>query len=139
MPCSSARSMMAKLSGSVVLGPKFIVPRQSRLTLRPVRPRFVYSMLATLPPRAHSKANRESAAFARGRSRAEEDVVPARQALAGRLVAAAGSVGAGRSTGTAGGGGGGRRPRPGPPRSGPVAGRGAAPPPPRPPPPGGAA
>ena len=44
MPCSSARSMMAKLSGSVVCGPKFIVPRQSRLTDRPVRPRFVYSI-----------------------------------------------------------------------------------------------
>src|SRR2546423_81777 len=48
MPCSSARSMIVKLSGSVVLGPKFIVPRQSRLTSSPVRPRFVYSMAVTV-------------------------------------------------------------------------------------------
>ena len=43
-PFVDALSIMAKLSGSLVSGPKFIVPRQSRLTLRPVRPRFVYSI-----------------------------------------------------------------------------------------------
>src|SRR4051812_43980250 len=41
--------MMAKLSASLVWGPKFIVPRQSRLTCRPVRPRDVYCMLLLLP------------------------------------------------------------------------------------------
>ena len=30
--------MIAKLSASVVCGPKFIVPRHRRLTFRPVRP-----------------------------------------------------------------------------------------------------
>jgi hypothetical protein len=39
MPSSWARSMMACASSSEVLGPKFIVPRQSRETRRPVRPR----------------------------------------------------------------------------------------------------
>src|SRR5579862_3458038 len=43
IPCSWARSMIAKLSSSVVFGPKFIVPRHNRLTLRPVRPNWVYS------------------------------------------------------------------------------------------------
>ena len=32
MPSSSALSMIAKLSASLVCGPKFIVPRHSRLT-----------------------------------------------------------------------------------------------------------
>src|SRR4029077_2026115 len=41
-PSSSARSMMAKLSASLVSGPKFIVPRQSRLTFTPDRPRWTY-------------------------------------------------------------------------------------------------
>src|SRR6185503_11238072 len=41
-PSSSARSMMAKLSASLVSGPKFIVPRQSRLTFTPERPRWTY-------------------------------------------------------------------------------------------------
>ena len=36
--------MILKLSASLVLGPKFIVPRQSRLTLSPVLPNVVYSM-----------------------------------------------------------------------------------------------
>ena len=36
--------MIAWLSGSSVSGPKFMVPRHSRLTDRPVRPRCVYSM-----------------------------------------------------------------------------------------------
>ena len=30
--------MIRKASASLVSGPKFMVPRQSRLTLRPVRP-----------------------------------------------------------------------------------------------------
>src|SRR5437763_11325199 len=41
-PCSRARSMTAKLSLSLVCGPKFMVPRQRRLTFRPVRPRCAY-------------------------------------------------------------------------------------------------
>src|SRR5438309_3016276 len=48
MPASMARSMSVKLSGSLVCGPKFIVPRQSGLTSRPVRPRWRYSMTTTL-------------------------------------------------------------------------------------------
>ena len=40
--------MMAWLSFSVVCGPKFIVPRHRRLTLRPVRPSDVYSMVFLL-------------------------------------------------------------------------------------------
>src|SRR6476659_5758550 len=43
-PNSSARSMIAKLSASVVSGPKFMVPRQSRLTLTPERPSCTYCM-----------------------------------------------------------------------------------------------
>src|SRR5207302_4188645 len=50
MPTSRARSMMAMLSASVVRGPKFIVPRQSGLTLSPVRSRLRYSIRVTLPP-----------------------------------------------------------------------------------------
>src|SRR5690606_18402533 len=48
MPCAWARSMIAWESSSEVCGPKFIVPRQSRLTLRPVRPSCAYSMFLTL-------------------------------------------------------------------------------------------
>src|SRR5882724_7849883 len=48
MPSSRARSMIAKLSGSLVCGPKFMVPRQRRLTRRPVRPRRTYSMGAVV-------------------------------------------------------------------------------------------
>src|SRR5919109_2855420 len=48
MPRSSAASMTAKLSASVVCGPKFIVPRQRRLTLSPVRPRLTYCTARTL-------------------------------------------------------------------------------------------
>ena len=44
MPASSAASMIAWLSASSVCGPKFIVPRTSRLTLSPVRPSCVYFM-----------------------------------------------------------------------------------------------
>src|SRR5262245_2686383 len=40
--------MIAKLSGSLVNGPKFIVPRQSRLTCKPVRPSDVYCMVLSL-------------------------------------------------------------------------------------------
>src|SRR5881396_2737464 len=48
MPSSSALSMIAKLSASLVCGPKFIVPRHSRLTCKLVRPRCVYSMAVLL-------------------------------------------------------------------------------------------
>ena len=41
MPSSRARSMMACESSSVACGPKFMVPRQRRLTDRPERPRCV--------------------------------------------------------------------------------------------------
>src|SRR5450755_1157572 len=37
--------MMACASAGGVSGPKFIVPRHRRLTLRPERPRWVYSIL----------------------------------------------------------------------------------------------
>jgi hypothetical protein len=40
-PASSARSMIAQLSFSLVCGPKFIVPRQSRETRTPLRPSLV--------------------------------------------------------------------------------------------------
>lgn len=46
MPASSAASMIAWLSASSVCGPKFMVPRTSRLTLSPVRPSCVYFMAA---------------------------------------------------------------------------------------------
>src|SRR6266498_2746968 len=46
MPSSSARSMIAWESASEVSGPKFIVPRQSRLTRSPVRPRCAYCIEA---------------------------------------------------------------------------------------------
>ena len=39
MPDSSAESMIRWLVASSVCGPKFMVPRQSGLTRRPVRPR----------------------------------------------------------------------------------------------------
>src|SRR6266545_3507717 len=57
IPTSSALSMIVKLSASAVCWPKFMVPRHSRLTLRPVRPRWVYftvlllfALQAQLPP-----------------------------------------------------------------------------------------
>src|SRR5688572_175788 len=70
--CSRPRSMIRKLSSSDVTGPKFMVPKQKRLTVRPVRPRLVNSIPQTL-------------AFAGGGRSPEENVVPAGQALA-RLV-----------------------------------------------------
>src|SRR5487761_1128178 len=48
MPASWAVSMIACASDSAVSAPKFIVPRQSRLTVRPVRPRWVNRIKATL-------------------------------------------------------------------------------------------
>jgi len=42
--------MMACESDSLVCGPKFMVPRHRRLTVRPVRPRCVYSMGSLFPP-----------------------------------------------------------------------------------------
>src|SRR3954452_5484322 len=44
MPSCRARSMIAWESSSDVCQPKFIVPRHSRDTERPLRPRCVYSM-----------------------------------------------------------------------------------------------
>src|SRR4029450_10614060 len=44
MPSSRARSMMRWESVSEVSGPKFMVPRQIRLTRSPVRPRWAYCM-----------------------------------------------------------------------------------------------
>src|SRR5829696_4029711 len=46
--------MMRNESGSLVWGPKFMVPRQRRLTLRAVRPRRVYFMplRVHIPPRS---------------------------------------------------------------------------------------
>src|SRR5688500_11145950 len=44
IPSDSARSRIAWLSASSVFQPKFIVPRQSRETDSPLRPRWVYSM-----------------------------------------------------------------------------------------------
>src|SRR2546426_7472427 len=51
MPASRARSMSAKLSPSLVRGPKFMVPRQRRLTRSPVRPRWTYRMAGVLARR----------------------------------------------------------------------------------------
>src|SRR5262249_54706552 len=45
MPYSRARSIIAKLACSSARGPKFIVPRQTRLTCRPVRPSEVYCIM----------------------------------------------------------------------------------------------
>src|SRR5918995_250969 len=86
MPRSIARSMIEKLSCSDVSGPKFIVPRQSGLTLRPSRPRCTYSIkpssgsetplhhscpgvrtvlasLAVLPPVPRSRRDRSTLRF----------------------------------------------------------------------------
>src|SRR5512146_848276 len=41
--------MIASDSPAEVSGPKFMVPRQRRLTDRPERPRWMYSMLLSLP------------------------------------------------------------------------------------------
>src|SRR5438067_178987 len=49
MPCSCARSRMRCASSTSVTGPKFIVPRQNRLTDRPLRPRCTYSMATSSP------------------------------------------------------------------------------------------
>src|SRR4051794_8967739 len=45
MPLSMARSMIRCESGSSVSGPKFMVPSTRRDTRKPVRPRWVYSIL----------------------------------------------------------------------------------------------
>jgi len=41
MPCSWAASMIVWASASLVIAPKFMVPRQSLLTDTPLRPRCV--------------------------------------------------------------------------------------------------
>ena len=41
IPASNPASMIENEVGSSVSGPKFMVPRQMRLTVRPVRPRCV--------------------------------------------------------------------------------------------------
>src|SRR5947208_7286481 len=51
MPASRARSMIAKLSASLVSAPKFMVPGQRRLTRSPVRPRWTYCMAGVLARR----------------------------------------------------------------------------------------
>src|SRR4029079_11445741 len=48
MPISCAWSMIASDSPAEVSGPKFMVPRQRRLTDRPERPRWMYSIPLTL-------------------------------------------------------------------------------------------
>src|SRR3954452_2850634 len=61
MPASSARSMMAKLSGSVVCGPKFIVPRHRGLTRKPERPSGRWFISIFLPkPRLLAAGVRDS-------------------------------------------------------------------------------
>src|SRR5215471_17689216 len=49
MPSSTARSMTAKAASSSSWVPKIIVPRQSLLTRRPLRPRFTVS-IPVAPP-----------------------------------------------------------------------------------------
>src|SRR4051812_19000457 len=66
MPCSSARSMMANESGSVVCGPKFIVPRQIRLTRSAVRPSRVYCMTSTLDLRQNGAMGDDAVAATAG-------------------------------------------------------------------------
>src|ERR687891_953878 len=56
IPSSWARSMMACESSSDVWGPKFIVPRQSRDTLRPLRPSCAYSKI--VPSREIARCER---------------------------------------------------------------------------------
>src|SRR6476661_4779513 len=51
MPRSCACSMIASASAGGVSGPKFMVPRHRRLTERPERPRWMYSMCLTLSRR----------------------------------------------------------------------------------------
>src|SRR5262245_27103253 len=48
MPSSTARSMIRSEVASSVCGPKFMVPRQMRLTVRPVAPRCVYFIVSIL-------------------------------------------------------------------------------------------
>src|SRR4051794_41848135 len=50
MPCSWAVSMMPCATDSSVCGPKFMVPRQRREPVRPVRPRWVNSIAPILSP-----------------------------------------------------------------------------------------
>src|SRR6516225_1739391 len=73
MPSSCARSMIACASPGGVSDPKFIVPRQSRLTDRPLRPRCVYSMRLAFHGRF--SLNRKLQAVLRGRARAEDTAV----------------------------------------------------------------
>src|SRR5271166_4283023 len=56
--------MMAWASGGGVSGPKFMVPRQRRLTLRPERPRWMYSMSLAFHGAAISLAPMPGYAFA---------------------------------------------------------------------------
>src|SRR5690349_8663044 len=76
MPSSSARSMITNESGSVVSGPKFIVPRQSSLTRSAVRPSRFSSMVS---PLLGVRWSVRGAAAGRGRE-------------VGRFVAVVGSV-----------------------------------------------
>src|SRR3954452_9898157 len=85
MPFSMARSMMRCASGSSVTGPKFIVPRTSRETDRPLRPRCVYSMA----PNLRRPARASSACVGAG---AERRRVVVARVVAGDAAAAAGPV-----------------------------------------------
>src|SRR5438876_8274681 len=78
MPASRARSMSAKLSPSLVSGPKFMVPRQRRLTRSPLRPRWTYCMAGVLARRdgpPYRPRSFESAAPASG-ERSEHGEIP---------------------------------------------------------------
>src|ERR1700689_3934099 len=59
--------MMAWASAGEVSGPKFIVPRQRRLTLRPERPRGGYSMRPSLSRRRSVTVGGNPLAGAAGR------------------------------------------------------------------------
>jgi hypothetical protein len=67
MPYSSAASIIACASASLVNGPKFIVPRHSRETERPDRPRWVYCIVRDSVPVTSAPASRQ---LTRGTERA---------------------------------------------------------------------
>src|SRR5712691_12028263 len=60
--------MIAWASVGGVSGPKFMVPRQRRLTLRPERPRWIYSMLLPFHVPANTVPGHPLAGAAGGRA-----------------------------------------------------------------------
>src|SRR5215471_10953897 len=64
IPYATAESMIVCDSASGVSGPKFIVPRQSRLTTRPRWPTCVYSIAGSLRP-GHGGFGEASVTFGR--------------------------------------------------------------------------